>query len=142
MLNHVKTSRQAVYVLVVVALAMGLAFGSVSGVSAAHESNNRAELSGDGVGGHAIVNYVAGTEGWSSTARVMGLEPGQYTFAVSLNGTNLTTVCTFTADGSGSDGCSDQDAELPGFNTAVILDADGDVVASGVFARRGGNRAG
>ena len=133
--------KNSVRPVVMLGLLVGLILGLVSSVYAAHESNNKAELSGDGISGHAIVNYVAGTEGWSSTARVDGLAPGDYTFAVNLNGTNQTTVCSFTADGNGSDGCSDQDADLPGFNTAVIVDSDGMVVASGTFARRGGNRA-
>ena len=128
-----------------IVMMLGLVFGFILSVAsnayAAHESNNRAELMGDGVSGKAIVNYVKGTEGWSSTARVMGLEAGEYTFAVNLNGTNQTVVCTFTSDGHGSEGCSDQDADLPGFNTAVILDSDGNVVASGIFERRGGGRA-
>lgn len=108
-------------------------------VAYAHESNNRATLSGDGVTGTASVNYVAGTEGWQSTARVQGLAAGGYTYAVNLNGTNQTAICTFTSNGRGSAGCS-ADTDVPGFNTAVILDADGDVVASGTFARRGGTR--
>ena len=105
----------------------------------AHESNNRATLSGDGITGTASVNYVAGTEGWRSTARVRGLDAGDYTFAVNLNGTNQTAICSFTSDGKGSEGCS-ADTDVPGFNTAVILDSDGTVVASGTFARRGGTR--
>ena len=45
--------------------------------------SNYAELTGvDGVTGKAHVNYVKGTEGWSSTVSVFGLAPGDYVFAV------------------------------------------------------------
>ena len=131
--------KNSVRPVVMLGLLLALILGLASSVSAAHESNNRAELSGD-ASGHAIVNYVAGTEGWSSTVTVKGLEAGDYTFAVNLNGTNQTIVCIFTSDGKGNDGCSDQEADLPGFNTAVVLNSSGDIVATGIFERRGGNR--
>lgn len=115
---------------------------------AAHESNNYAELTGvDGVTGKAHVNYVKGTEGWSSTVSVFGLAPGDYVFAVRRTAAGAyQTVCAFTADGRGRDGCSDQDADLLGFTEGVIVrDANGNgiadpgevAVASGVFERRG-----
>lgn len=128
--------------LLTLTMVIGLLLMMTSIAFAAHESNNRAELMGSGTSGHAIVNYVAGTEGWSSTARVQGLPAGDYQFAVNLNGNNQTVVCSFMSDGIGATGCSDQDADLGGFNTAVIIDGDGNVVASGTFARRGGMRAG
>ena len=42
-------------------------------------------------------------------------------------------------DGS-RDGCSANGLILPGFNAAEIVDDNGDVVASGIFARRGNCR--
>ena len=132
------------------ALLLGLILGGAGNVYAAHESNNRAALSGaGGVSGTAHVNYVKGTEGWSSTVSVFGLATGNYVFAVRLNAGAFQTVCAFSADGVGSDGCSDQDSVLGGFNQAVIVadtngnglaDAGEMVVASGTFARRGGCR--
>src|SRR5688572_21321956 len=96
------------------ALLLGLVFGAAFPAYAAHESNNQAELMGaNGIKGTAHVNYVKGTEGWSSTVRVFGLAPGNYVFAVRLGATGtFQTVCTFSADDKGSDGCSDQDAVL------------------------------
>lgn len=121
----------------VAALTLGVA------VHAAHESNNFAQLSGiPGVSGHAIVNYVKGTEGWSSTVRVLGLPDGLYTFAVRLGDTGaLQPVCSFEVEGQGSSGCSDQRAALMGFSQAVIVDFNNTVVVASVFERRGGNRA-
>ena len=118
----------------------------------AHESNNRADLSGtqDGtaIAGMAIVNYAKGApREWRSTVNLKGeLDPGTYTFYVSLNGTNQTAVCTFTVDENGGrQGCS-ADTDLPGFNMATVREgnmvAAGDVVASGTFDRRGGQRGG
>jgi hypothetical protein len=107
---------------------------------AAHESNNKAELAGAATG-TALVNYVAGRESeqWSANARVQGLEPGTYTYTV--NGpAGIQQICTFTADGRGSDGCSVSSIDLGGFATAQIRDAAGAVVAEGTFERRGGNR--
>lgn len=118
-----------------------LLVGSAGSSFAGHESNNLANLSGEGgVSGTAIVNYVAGTEGWTSNVHVTGLEDGIYTFAVRLNAGPLQPICNFVVDGNGSSGCSDQDAVLLGFNQAVIVDQEGNVVASGTFKRRGGNR--
>lgn len=134
--------RKSVAPMIMVSLLLGLIFGLVSSAHADHLSNNRAELSGDGISGQAIVNYVKGTQSWSSTVQVQGLEAGEYSFAVNRSGEDETIVCTFTADGNGSDGCSDQETDIPGFNTAVILDSDGNVVASGTFERRGGGRVG
>ncbi len=127
---------------------LGVMLGGASSAFAAHESNNRANLTGDdGVSGKAIVNYVKGTEGWSSNTSVFGLQPGEYVFAVRLRADGpFQTICAFTADGKGRDGCSDRDAVLMGFSQAVIvLDANGNgeadmdetVVASGTFERRG-----
>lgn len=117
---------------------------SLAGVAqAAHESNNFTTLTSSiaGVSGQATVNYVKGTEGWSSTTRILGLPDGLYTFAVRLGGAGtLQPVCSFEVEGEGSGGCSDQDAALTGFSQAVIVDFEGNVVASGTFERRGGHR--
>ncbi|MBA3297917.1 MAG: hypothetical protein H0U19_13390 [Acidobacteria bacterium] len=110
---------------------------------AKHESNNFATLSSSipRVSGQAVVNYVKGTEGWVSQVRVLGLPDGIYLFAVRLNAGVLQPICNFEVEGAGSGGCSDQDAVLSGFNQAVIIDLDGNVVvASGTFERRGTNR--
>ena len=117
----------------------GLVFGLATSAYAAHESNNRVEWESGDISGHAIVNFVAGNGGWRSTAELEGLPAGDYSFAVNLNGSNQTIVCTFTADGVNDAGCA-ADTDVPGFNTGVILDANGDIVVSGIFVRRGGNR--
>ena len=124
----------------------------ISGTASAHESNNRAELSGmqDGASltGSAIVNYVKGAaEGdlWRSNVNVKGnLAAGTYDFyvlLVNMDGvSNETLVCSFdVTESGGRQGCN-ADTDLPGFNTAEVREADGDIVASGTFARRGGNR--
>jgi hypothetical protein len=114
---------------------------------AAHEANNKAQLSGD-ASGTAIVNYIEGRDSqqWTANARVQGLEPGTYSYVLiapkNNGGGEVATVCTFEADGKGSDGCSNSSFDTGGFATAEIQDEDGDVVASGTFERRGGNRAG
>ena len=111
---------------------------------AAHESNNRAELTSaldSGVTGKSIVNYAKGAPNeWKSVARVSGLTPATaYTFTV--NGpAGIQEVCSFTTNTRGAGGCTDGEKDLGGFGTAQIRDADGAVVASGSFDRRGGNR--
>ncbi len=116
------------------------------GPSFAHESNNRAELSGmqngNTIRGQAIINYVAGTDGWRSTVNLRGkLAAGTYTFfAISPDGLTAMPVCSFTLNGRGGrQGCS-ADTDLGGFATAEVRDAAGNVVASGLFDRRGGAR--
>lgn len=111
---------------------------------AAHESNNKAELSGVGTTGTAVVNYIEGREDnqWTANVRVRGLDAGDYSYVlVAPNGTDAKTVCTFTAKAKGSAGCSDSSFETGGFATAEVRDEDGDVVAEGAFARRGGQRS-
>ncbi len=116
--------------------------------SFAHESNNRATLTGmqggSAITGIAIINYVAGREAWRSTVGLRGnLAAGTYTlFAISPNGATSFAVCSFTVDGMGSrQGCS-ADTDVGGFLRAEVRDASGNVVASGRFMRRGGNREG
>lgn len=119
---------------------------AVDGPSLAHESNNRATLSGtqDGrtITGSAIINYVSGREGWQSTVNLQGdLAAGTYTFfAISPNGMTEFAVCSFTvAANGGRQGCS-ADTDVGGFLTAEVRESDGTVVARGTFQRRGGNR--
>lgn len=115
------------------------------GPNFAHESNNQATLSGtqDGnaITGNAIINYVAGREGWQSTVNLQGdLAAGTYTFFATGGPGVLQAICSFTVDGSGGrQGCS-ANTDLIGFTGAEVREADGTVVASGTFARRGGNR--
>lgn len=107
----------------------------------AHESNNRANLTGMATG-TAIVNYVAGREAWRSTVNLEGdLADGTYGYYVAggPSGDAGQLVCTFTVDGNGRMGCS-ADTDLPGFARAEIRDSEDNVVASGMFVRRGGNR--
>jgi hypothetical protein len=106
---------------------------------AAHNGNNLASLSGDGVSGTALLNYSEGTGTFSGTANVLGLVAGEeYRYVVNLNGANERVVCTFVA-GPGSSGCSANGLALPGFNKAEIKHESGPV-ASGTFERRGNCR--
>ena len=111
---------------------------------AAHESNNRAELTSAidaGVAGKAVVNYAKGAPNeWKSVAQVSGLTPATaYNFTV--NGpAGVQLVCSFTTNAQGAGSCTDGEKDLGGFGTAQIRAADGAVVASGSFDRRGGNR--
>ncbi|MGH2739703.1 MAG: hypothetical protein ACRDH6_04370 [Actinomycetota bacterium] len=127
----------------VVAL-MGFAVGWMFGggpVLAAHNGNNKAELSGSGISGTAIMNYSEGTGTFSGHANVQGLAAGSYTYRVNNSTlTNPQTICTFEASGSGSAGCSAQHLSLAGFAVAQIVDQSSNVVASGTFARRGNCR--
>lgn len=116
------------------------------GLHAAHESNNMAmiESDDDSVEGHAIVNYVKGKESWTATVRVGDLAPGIYWFAVRFNNDMVIgepqPVCMIEANRKGNASCSNQMFDLGGFHEALILDADGNIVASGFFDRRGGKR--
>jgi hypothetical protein len=112
----------------------------------AHESNNSADLSGMQGGtmitGKAIINYAKGApKEWRSTVNVRNLQPGIYTFAVNrAMGTGFQTICTFTVSiKGGRQGCS-ADTDLDGFTEAFILDSAGNIVARGIFDRRGVNR--
>ena len=117
-------------------LATGSAF-------AAHESNNYAllrEAPAADVQGQAIINYVAGTESWNGNVRVTGLPEGTYLYAVILNNGNPQEVCMFTVNRQGNGSCSSAKFDLTGFNMALIFDMDDNLVLSGSFERRGGNR--
>lgn len=105
----------------------------------AHNGNNKATLEGDATG-NAIVNYSEGRGTISGTVRTDGLEPGDYTFQVSLGGVNPQAICEFTvSEDGGRVVCSENGLELDGFSQAEIAD-DGTVVASGTFLRRGNCR--
>lgn len=108
--------------------------------AAAHNGNNKAELSGStGITGNAIVNYSEGQGTFNGVTSVQNIPDGAYTYTVSLNGNNPQVICTFTAT-NGTGGCSEQDRPLAGFNMAEIRNAAGAVVASGTFDRRGNCR--
>ncbi|SDX14786.1 hypothetical protein [Marinobacter mobilis] len=110
---------------------------------AGHLANNTAELNGvegSGIGGQAMVNFVSGNGSWTAEAQVRGLQPGAYSFAVRLGASAPETVCTFMADGRGSNGCSNTGFDIGGFGEGLILDDNGNVIASGSFDRNGGNR--
>lgn len=115
------------------------------GPNFAHESNNQARLSGmqngNAITGNAIINYVAGRDGWQSTVTLQGdLAPGTYTFFATGGPGVLQEVCSFTVDEKGGrQGCS-ADTDLIGFASAEVQYQDGTVVASGIFERRGGKR--
>lgn len=110
--------------------------------TSAHESNNRADLTGDGISGQAIVNFTGNSgNAWLSTVNLSGdLADGTYDFYVINEVTGAETlVCSFTLAGNGGrQGCS-SDTNLGGFHLAEVRDG-GTVVAEGRFERRGGNR--
>ena len=109
---------------------------------AAHNGNNRAELTGaGGVTGVAIVNYSEGQGDFNGNVTVSGLLPNvDYSFYV--NGATSTPgrlICSGTSDAAGAFTCSAQHVVLPGFATAEVRQGT-TVVASGTFARRGNCR--
>ncbi len=129
------------------ATAAAILFGALSqGVQAAHESNNRALLEGDdaAIQGHAIVNYVKGKESWTASVLVQDLPAGSYWFAVRFNSGGTIgepqPICMLEVGDEGMAACADSMFDLGGFHEALILDAEGNIVASGFFERRGGNR--
>ncbi len=128
------------HLLVVVALAL-FAFGATTAL-AAHNGNNKAEITGIGdpdAGGQAIVNYSEGTGKFNGRITVRNLEPGEtYRFFVRGSGERL--VCEGEANSQGVFTCNAQKLALPGFTQAVVKDSAGTEVASGVFARRGNCR--
>lgn len=113
---------------------------------AAHMSNNKADLTSDvsPANGKAIVNYVKGTATWNATVSIQDLPEGIYFLVVRANteaGTGpFQAVCTLETDGKGGASCSVQDFDLGGFHEALVVDLDGNIILSGLFERRGGNR--
>lgn len=103
---------------------------------------------GDRITGQAIVNYAKGApedREWPATVNLRGdLDAAIYTFYVSLDGADQTAICTFTVrENGGRQGCTGN-VPLPGFNTATVregdMDSNGEIVATGTFTRRGGQR--
>lgn len=111
------------------------------GVQAAHESNNKAMLGESGI---VIVNYVKGKDTWNAAALVHDLPAGTYQLAVRFNAGGVVgepqEVCLLTSDGTGPVACNESQFDLGGFHEALVLDMDGNIVLSGLFDRRGGNR--
>ncbi len=124
------------------ALILVLTLGAVSPAGAAHEGNNKGNVSGDGgAHGQAIVNYSMGTDTFNGQITVSHLTPGEtYTFSVVTPGP-LTPICSGEANGGGTFTCSAQGLDLPGFTNIVVTDSSGNEVASGTFARRGNCRS-
>ncbi len=124
---------------------LSLAALAVTGTAlAAHNGNNKAELSGaGGVTGTAVVNYAEGQGAFNGTITVSGLTPDtSYSFYVSGAGAGAAgrLICSGTSSSSGTFTCSEQKLVLPGFTTAQVRTSDGAVVASGTFERRGNCR--
>lgn len=120
-------------------LSLTVVMGAALPASAAHNGNNKANVTGDGgIYGDAVVNHSAGTGTFSGGITVYHLEPGEtYTFSVRTPGAE-TVICSGEANGGGTFTCSAQGLALPGFSVAVVRDGDGEEIASGVFSR-GGN---
>ena len=130
-------------------LAMFVAFAAAAPTAlASHNGNNGAELSGPGdpdATGKAIVNYSAGRGDFNGTTTVQNLEPGAtYSFVARFQSPGLpiedTLICSGEANQQGTFTCQAQHFTLGRFTRAVVLDAGGDVVAAGVFERRGNCR--
>ena len=111
---------------------------------AAHNGNNSAQLTGTAADpdatGKAIVNYSEGRGDFNGTITVRNLVPGAtYSFFV-RRGATETLVCSGEANSQGTFTCQAQHLRLPGFTHAVVRNAAGVEVASGVFERRGNCR--
>jgi len=109
---------------------------------AAHNGNNKAELSGAGTG-TAVVNYSEGQGTFNGTVSVGGLMANTaYSLYVTGAGAGAAgrLICSGTSDSSGTFTCSEQKLALPGFTTAQVRTIGGTVVASGTFERRGNCR--
>jgi hypothetical protein len=133
------TSRRTAIVLAILTSLLLLAALAAPAL-AAHNGNNRADLAGEATG-RAVVNYSEGRGTFNGTVTVKGLEAGEYTFQVrSPNGQVTAEVCDLVAGKNGAAGCSAQDLELPGFATGEIVDAEGAILATGVFDRAGNCR--
>lgn len=123
---------------------LSLAALAVTGTAlAAHNGNNKAELSGVGTG-TAVVNYSEGQGTFNGTVTVSGLAANtDYSFFVTGAAAGATglLICSGTSDSSGTFTCSEQKLGLPGFTTAQVRTTiGGTVVASGTFERRGNCR--
>jgi hypothetical protein len=133
-----KTSRRYLVAL------LSLTALAVTGTAlAAHNGNNKAELSGAGTG-PAVVNYSKGNGRFNGTVTVSGLMANTgYSFYVTGAGAGAAgrLICSGTSDSSGTFTCSAQKLTLPGFTTAQVRTTTGGTVfASGMFERRGNCR--
>ncbi|BCX49034.1 hypothetical protein HAHE_29420 [Haloferula helveola] len=114
----------------------------------AHEANNKAAMDGEGTiaTGKAIVNYVKGKDTWNASVLVKDLPEGVYFFVVRANTPGgigeYQPVCMLESDGKGNASGSASQFDLGGFHEGLIVDMDGNVLISGFFERRGGNREG
>lgn len=138
----VRTTLRGFGLLVMLAALMVSALGSTS---AAHNGNNKANLSamGDDATGKAIVNYSEGKGTFNGAITVRNLEPNtDYTFVVRLMDDEASdqVICSGTSNSKGLFRCNAQDLTLAGFSQAVVEDDTGNDVASGDFARRGNCR--
>ncbi|MEO5634358.1 hypothetical protein [Gaiella sp.] len=123
---------------------LSLAALAVTGTAlAAHNGNNKAELSGVGTG-TAVVNYSEGQGTFNGTVAVSGLAANtDYSFYVTGAGAGAAgrLICSGVSTNSGAFACSEQKLPLPGFTTAQVRTTiGGTVVASGTFERRGNCR--
>ena len=134
------------HLLVVVALTL-LAFGATTAL-AAHNGNNKAEISGrsdpDAVG-QAVVNYSEGTGLFNGRVTVRNLDPGEtYRFLVRSAAGDEQLICQDEANRQGVFTCSAQQIPLAGFAQAIVRDNDSPQPtledAGGVFDRRGNCR--
>ncbi|MGI8643927.1 MAG: hypothetical protein ACR2LS_07400 [Thermomicrobiales bacterium] len=137
-----RTTLRGFGLLVMLAALMVSALGSAS---AAHNGNNKANLSamGDDAAGKAIVNYSEGRGTFNGTIVVRDLEPNTgYTFVVRLMDNEATdqVICSGTSNDQGLFRCNEQGLALAGFSQAVVEDDAGNDAASGTFARRGNCR--
>jgi len=124
---------------------LSLAALAVTGTAlAAHNGNNKAELSGaGGVTGVAVVNYSEGQGTFNGTITVQGLAPNtSYSFSVTGAGAGAAgrLICSDTSNSTGTFTCNAQGLTLPGFTTAQVRTSGGAIVASGTFERRGNCR--
>ena len=133
--------RSGIVALLMVAVIVS---GMVSSAGAAHNGNNRAEVSGTAADmdatGKAVVNYSEGRGTFNGTITVRNLEPGEtYTFQVSGAAAGAAIdVCEGTANSQGTFSCSFQNMALPGFANVEVENEAGVVIATGMF-ERGGN---
>ena len=126
------------------ALSLAVLASLVGPASAAHNGNNRAEITGSAdadATGQAIVNYSEGRGDFNANITVSNLTPGAtYSFFVRSAAGVETLICTGVADSQGVFTCNAQHLTLGGFGRAVVRDSAGVMVASGAFDRRGNCR--
>ena len=131
------------YRVIAVAAAFAALLVLAGAALAAHNGNNRAELTGaGGVSGVAIVNYSEGQGDFNGNVTASGLTPNTaYSFYVAgaTAGNTGVLICSDTSNSSGVFTCSTQHLVLPGFSRAEIR-LGTTIVATGTFARRGNCR--